>query len=143
MPQWALIGRPGQTGQVSLAALPQTVNTKSRRGAPGPESSFQLLLWKPSSEWLPRRSISRASGWTAPFGWLPALKARKRPPPHRWSSASAMMLRAELPVQRNRTLWTLSAMSTSGSGAVLGPGAGGLLDEAIAQSDHGLDVVAG
>src|SRR5258706_6753116 len=141
MPQWALIGRPGQTGQVSLAALPQTVNTKSRRGAPAPESSFQLLLRKPSSEWLPLRSISRASGWTAPFGWLPALKARKRPPPPRWSSASAMMPRAELPVQRNRTLWTLSAMSPSGSGAVLGPG--GLLDETIAQSDHGLDVVAG
>jgi len=33
-PQWALIGWPGHTGQVSLAALSHTVKTKSRCGAP-------------------------------------------------------------------------------------------------------------
>jgi hypothetical protein len=34
-PQWAVKGRPGQTGQISLAALSQTVKTKWRWGAPG------------------------------------------------------------------------------------------------------------
>jgi hypothetical protein len=40
------------------------------------------------------------------LGWLPALYARKRPFPIALSSTSAMMLRAELPVQRNSTLNT-------------------------------------
>ena len=35
MPQWAVIGWPGQIGQTSFAALSQTVNTKSKVGAPG------------------------------------------------------------------------------------------------------------
>ena len=43
MPQWAVIGWPGQTGQVSPAALSQTVNTKSSCGTPVPENSSQFL----------------------------------------------------------------------------------------------------
>ena len=44
------------------------------------------------------------------FGWLPALKAWKRSPPMALNWASAMMLRAELPVQRNRTLNVFDVM---------------------------------
>src|SRR5271166_730105 len=47
-PQWAVKGCPGQIGQTSLAALSQTVNTKSRWGASGPANSSQLLLLSPS-----------------------------------------------------------------------------------------------
>jgi hypothetical protein len=73
-------------------------------GAPVSANTFQLLLWNPSVEWLFSRSVSRARGWTSPFGWLPAEKDRNRPAPQRARSASARMLRAELPVQRKRTL---------------------------------------
>src|SRR5258708_2282795 len=45
--QCADIGWPGHTGQTSLAALSQTVKTKSRFGAPGLANSSQLLLRKP------------------------------------------------------------------------------------------------
>jgi len=41
--QCALIGSPGHTGHVSLAALSQTVNTKSIFGAPGPANSSHDL----------------------------------------------------------------------------------------------------
>ena len=47
MPQCAVIGWPGHTGQVSAAALSQTVKTKSSFGAPGPENSVQLFERKP------------------------------------------------------------------------------------------------
>ena len=50
------------------------------------------------------RRISIVTGWTSPRGRLPALNARKRPRAQRFREHSAMMLRAELPVQRNRTL---------------------------------------
>src|ERR1700737_2450562 len=43
IPQCVVLGCPGQTGQASLAALSQTVNTKSIRGAPGGANSSQLL----------------------------------------------------------------------------------------------------
>ena len=52
-----------------------------------------------------RRAARSATGCTSPFGKLPAEKARKRPSPSRLSSASARIERAELPVQRNRTLY--------------------------------------
>ena len=81
MPQCAVIGCPGQYGHCSLAALPQTVNTKSSFGAPGGENSFQLLLRSPSvGRWV-RSRASSVTGWTSPLGLLPALKARKRPRP--------------------------------------------------------------
>src|SRR5271156_2187445 len=44
IPQWAVMGWPGQIGQTSFAALSQTVNTKFISGAPRPENSSQLLL---------------------------------------------------------------------------------------------------
>jgi hypothetical protein len=73
-------------------------------GAPGLANSCQLLLRSPCvSRWAFSRRAS-AKGWTAPLGKLPALCALNRPLPQCSSSASAMMLRAELPVQRNRTL---------------------------------------
>src|SRR5260370_37909111 len=50
MPQWAVIGWPGQTGQVSRAASSQRVKTKSITGAFGPENSSQLFERKPSVE---------------------------------------------------------------------------------------------
>ena len=46
-PQWAVMGWPGNTGQVSAAAS-QTVNTKSSAGASWPMNSSQLLLRSPS-----------------------------------------------------------------------------------------------
>ena len=41
------MGWPGHIAQTSLAALSQTVNTKSSFGAPGLGNSSQLLLNKP------------------------------------------------------------------------------------------------
>src|SRR6202051_1191392 len=46
-PQWAVMGWPGHTGQTSLAALSQTVKTKSSFGASGRENSSQPLLRRP------------------------------------------------------------------------------------------------
>ena len=43
MPQCAVIGWPGQSGQVSPAALSQTVNTKWSKGAVGRVNSFHDL----------------------------------------------------------------------------------------------------
>ena len=48
MPQCAVIGWPGQTGQLSPAALSQTVNTKSITGASGAANSSQLFERMPS-----------------------------------------------------------------------------------------------
>jgi hypothetical protein len=45
-----------------------------------------------------------ASGRTTPDGWLPALKALKFGKPLRFMIASAIIERAEFPVQRNNTL---------------------------------------
>jgi len=56
-------------------------------------------------KWLLRfDSALGGNGLTAPFGWLPAEKARKRPAPSLARMLSARIERAELPVQRNRTL---------------------------------------
>src|SRR5512134_337852 len=114
MPQCADIGWPGHTGHASAAAWSQTVNTKSIRGLPGFENSDQSLLRSPSVGRRFFRINSSASGCTRPFGWLPALKALKRPLPMALSRTSAMMLRAELPVQRNRTLKVFGFMRSLG-----------------------------
>src|SRR3546814_10012084 len=53
------------------------------------------------------------NGWTSPLGWLPALNDLKRPSPSRLRIASAMMERAELPVQRNSTFNRRSVMLMS------------------------------
>ncbi len=48
MPQCAVIGWPGHTGQLSPAALSQTVKTKSITGASGEANSCQLFERMPS-----------------------------------------------------------------------------------------------
>jgi hypothetical protein len=105
-PQWAVIGCPGHTGQGSAAAWSQTVKTKSSRGLSGRANSSQLLLRSPEvSKFNSPNSLS-AIGCTSPFGWLPALKPRNLSLPQRPIEHSAMMLRAELPVHRNKTLYS-------------------------------------
>src|SRR5690606_8885792 len=104
MPQCAAIGRPGQTGHVSPAALSQTVMTRSIGSASGPANSCQLFERRPSAGRPVARSTSSAIGCGSPFGWLPTENARKRPSPMWLSSDSARIERAELPVQRNRTV---------------------------------------
>src|SRR5262249_45901695 len=47
MPQCAVIGWPGHTGQISPAALSQTVKAKSSGGAPGFANSFHDFERKP------------------------------------------------------------------------------------------------
>src|SRR5262249_18526560 len=103
-PQCAVIGWPGQIGQTSPAASPQTVKMKSSCGAPGLANSSQDFDRK-SEAWKPRPStIGTAWGLTRPAGVEPAEKALTRPPPSLLSRASARIERAELPVQRKRTL---------------------------------------
>src|SRR4029077_534315 len=73
-------------------------------GAPGREKSLQSLLRKLSvGKWFFSRSSS-ANGFTVPVGWLPALNAANWPFPSELRITSAMILRAELPVQRKSTL---------------------------------------
>src|SRR6185312_2725434 len=104
MPQWAVMGLPGQTGQASPAALSQTVKMKSKSGAPGlANSSHDLDRNSDTAKPRPRNSL-RVLGFTSPLGWLPALQARNPGPPTLFKIASAIMDRAELPVHRNRTL---------------------------------------
>src|SRR5580693_10455055 len=92
-------------GQTSFAALSQTVKTKSSLGAAGWANSSQVLLRRPAVEICAISSCFRASGRSAPEAWLPALKAVNRGPPLWFRIASAMMERAEFPVQRNKTLY--------------------------------------
>jgi hypothetical protein len=87
-----------------LAALSHTVKTKSSLGAPGPENSSQLLLRSPSIGICAASSRFSAYARTEPEGWLPALYAVNRGFPLKLRIASAMIERAEFPVQRNRTL---------------------------------------
>src|SRR5215469_7545016 len=98
------MGCPGHTGHTSLAALSQTVNTKSILGASGLANSFQSLLRKPVVDSFALSISISAAGWTLLFGWLPALHAVKLGNPFRFMIASAMIERAEFPVQRNKTL---------------------------------------
>src|ERR1700722_682809 len=91
-------------GQTSFAALSQTVKTKFICGASGLENSSQLLLRAFSVGRLAACSCFRASGRTVPVGMLPALKAVKFGLRLPLRMDSAMMERAEFPVQRNSTL---------------------------------------
>jgi hypothetical protein len=52
-----------------------------------------------------RSSSANARGCTAPFGWLPALKALNLPLARWFRIDSARMLRAEFPVHKNKTLY--------------------------------------
>src|SRR5581483_2433462 len=83
-PQCAVIGCPGQNGQVSPAALSQTVKTKSSGVAPGPLNLFQLLERNPPTSKSSLRRRSSVYGCTCPLGWLPAENARKLPRPSRF-----------------------------------------------------------
>src|ERR1700681_3644182 len=103
-PQCAVIGGPGQTGQDSLAALSQTVKTKSITGASGPANSCQLFERKLSVGESRLLSTLIANGFTVPFGWLPAEKLRKYWRPSLRRIDSARIERALLPVHRKRTL---------------------------------------
>src|SRR3546814_1531618 len=92
MPQCAVIGWPIHTGQVSPAALSQTVKIKSNCGASGAANSSQLFERMPAmSKPSPFRTDS-AIGWTAPLGWLPALQARKRSEEHTSELQSLMRI---------------------------------------------------
>jgi len=104
-PQCAVTGWPGQTGQTSFAALSHTVKTKSIFGAVGFANSSQLLLRKSTVGSFAVSSIFSALGFTRPAGWLPALYAIKFGFPFWLRMASARIERAELPVQRNKTLY--------------------------------------
>src|SRR3954452_13057825 len=104
MPQCAVIGLPGQTGQASPAALSQTVKMKSNFGAPALANSSHDLERKPVTSKPRPLSSASVCGFTWPLGWLPALHARKRPAPTLFKIASAIIERAELPVHRNSTL---------------------------------------
>ena len=95
---------PGQYGQASPAALSQTVMMKSSCGASAPANTSQLLLDMPLVSQPRACKVSIASGLTRPIGWLPALYALKRPSARWFIRPSARMLRALLPVHRNRML---------------------------------------
>ena len=49
MPQCAVTGWPGHSGQASPAALSQTVSTKSIFGASGPANTCQVFDDSPST----------------------------------------------------------------------------------------------
>src|SRR5260370_29879552 len=99
------MGCPGQIGQVSLAALWQTVMTKCILGAPGLVNSSQLLLRARVAGKSASSSSCKAYGLTRPAGRLPALKPWKVGAPRWFRMASARIERAEFPVHRNRTLY--------------------------------------
>jgi hypothetical protein len=113
MPKWVVIGCPGHVGQVSPAASSQSVKAKSNIGASGVTNSFQFLDRKPSVGQPKAATALSANGLTAPFGWLPAEKALKRPAPNFRRMLSAMIERALLPVQRKRTLKMRSVMDSN------------------------------
>src|SRR3546814_2240967 len=66
MPQCAVIGWPIHTGQVSPAALSQTVKIKSNCGASGAANSSQLFERMPAMSKPSPFRTDRAIGWTAP-----------------------------------------------------------------------------
>jgi hypothetical protein len=73
MPQGAVTGVPGQTGQASPAAPSQTVNTKSIAAAPGATNSSKDFERRPCVSKPCSASSRSAQGCTARFGKLPAL----------------------------------------------------------------------
>ena len=87
-----------------LVRLLMIEDRKSSAGAAGAANSSQLLLRKLRAEIPDRRSTCRTNGFSWPVGWLPALYARNLPCPRWLRYASARMPRAELSVQRKRTL---------------------------------------
>src|SRR5262249_28947055 len=103
-----MMGWPGQTGHVSRA-LSQTVITKSNFTF---SNSCQDLL-RASLASIPKslRSTVSVYGFTTPDGFAPALYDSYRPWPSFRRKYSAKTLRAEFPVQRNRTRYGWSPCS--------------------------------
>ena len=104
-PQWAVMGCPGHTGQTSLAALSQTVKTKSSLGGAG------------QGEFVPGLAAQTAGRQMRHFELPQGLRSNRFPKddfrrckpvklgwPLKFRMASAMIERAELPVHRNKTL---------------------------------------
>lgn len=75
IPQYAVIGWPGNNGQTSPAALSHTVMTKSTCGESGRANSSQVYCGVLGLVNGPSPAIP-ANGLTCPTGWLPALHAR-------------------------------------------------------------------
>src|SRR5260370_41615616 len=101
-PQCAVIGWPGHIGQVSPAALSQTVKMKFIAGAPAPANSSQLFERRLSGGESRLLSTLIASVFTLPFGSLPAEKLRKSVGPCFLRIDSARIERALFPVDRKR-----------------------------------------
>src|SRR5690606_27883413 len=97
-PQWALTVSPIHNGQLSPAAASQTVTAIS--SGTSSYSCHDCELGSPTgTPW--RASTASAFSLTLPVGKLPALYACSLPAPRWLASASAMIERQELPVQRN------------------------------------------
>jgi len=73
-------------------------------------SSDRIALYKLFSQLVGSVKLNEKPV-TSPFGWEPADQALNRPCPTRFRIASARIDRAELPVQRKRTLKGLSDMA--------------------------------
>jgi hypothetical protein len=84
--------------------LVATVITMSITGAPASANTSQVFEERPAVGMPSASSTFSARGFGPGPPSLPAEKARKRPPPRWLRSASARIDRAELWVQRNRTL---------------------------------------
>src|SRR5690606_26851003 len=108
---------PNTIGHASAAAESQTVTTRSIGAASAVANSSQDLLRSPAVAMPSATSCASAYGLTVPAGWLPALKTSKRWPAHARSVASASTLRAELPVQRNRTRRFIGLIQGMGMGS--------------------------
>src|SRR5689334_22107688 len=96
MLQWAAIGEPGNSGQISRT-LSHKVMTRSN-----------VLLMKRLSDFvgrlemsIPRSAMTRTAFGCSGLGWLPALRALTAPADRCSTRASAIWDRALLPVQRN------------------------------------------
>src|SRR5256885_16990065 len=72
-PQCAVIGWPGQTGQISFAALSHTVKTKFIFGEFGVANSSQLLLRKPAVGSFAVFIVFIDPGLMRPAGWVLAV----------------------------------------------------------------------
>ncbi len=95
--QWSRRTRPGSRGHRS-SALPQSVITRSDPAASATWNPLEVCIVRS----IPFSAITfGVSGWI-PFGSSPALRASIASAPSARAKASAIWLRAEFPVHRNR-----------------------------------------
>ena len=97
-----------------MAARSQTVNTKSSISALGAANSFHDFECSPAVGRPCSLSSCNAYGCTSSVGKLPALKARTVPLLTSRIKHSARMLRAELRVQTNSTLYIRTFVAATG-----------------------------